>query len=245
MENIDHQTGAPQPHDPAARELLRTATERNYHWPPNFGGFAADLHYRNGTLALQGRVRAPGPRAIQLDLPDAPTEDLVWLRSEIASLIGHRLHRDFAQGDGRYGITADPDDGHPFGQRVRLHGDPLRSSYRIRDGMLRQATRHLSERFFTLTVSAVQPLDQDHSVAQQYSVVHFAATDGRLIRSDVYTDHYVKLGGIWLLSTRRLLAADDGGLRVRDLEFTHLRLLDSNDSPLHPEEFDRLRAKHR
>ncbi|HEU4326768.1 MAG TPA: DUF3386 family protein [Roseiflexaceae bacterium] len=246
MASPDHQIGVPQPNDPAARQLLREATERNYHWPSDFGGFAADLRYRNGALALEGRVSAPGPRAIQLDLPGAPAEELAWLRGEVASLIGHRLHRDFAQGDGRYGITAEPDDGHPFGRRVRLHGDPLRSSYRIRDGMLRQATRHLSERFFTLCVSEVQLLGADHYVAQQYSVVHFAATDGRLIRSDVYTDHYVSINNIWLLGTRQLLAADDGGLRMRVLEFANLRLLEGDSSAeLAPQEYDQMRAKRR
>lgn len=239
----DEPRGAPRPDDPAARALLQTATERNYRWPPGFGGFAAALRYRDDQRALAGRVHAPSPRALRVELPEADAPTAAWIQTELASLIGHRLHRPFAQGDGRYGVTAAPDDGHPFGQRVELHGDPLRSSYRIRDGVLRQASRVVGERCFTLSVHALQPLGPEQSLACHYSVAHFDGASGRLIRSDVYQDHYVKLDGVWLPALRQVLTADDSGLLVRVLELSEHRLLAAQPDTLAPEEYDRLRAK--
>lgn len=232
-----------QPNDEAARMLLRAATERNYHWPPEVAGFAATVHYRDGEHAYAGHVDAPGPRDLRLDLPQASAEDVRWCETELRSLVGHRLHRTFEQGDGRYGITAEPQGAHPFGQLIRLHGDPNQSSYRVADGMLREANRTAGQRHFTLSVHAVKLLGQDQYIAQHYSVLHFANDGGQLIRADVYTDDYTEVEGVWLPVIRRVVAGGEQGLRARELVFSQHVVY---RTPLHgaePETYDQLRAK--
>lgn len=229
--------------DHETRKLLRTATERNYHWPPEVTGFAATVGYFNGSGTLNGQLDAASPRELKLALPEAAPEDLRWCETELRSMIGHRLFRTFEQGDGRYQMSLESSDEHPFGLLIRLHGDPNQSSYRVSDGMLRQANRTAGPRHFTLSVHSVKLLDEEHYIAQNYSVLHFANDGGQLIRADVYTDDYTEVDGVWLPCLRRIVSADDHGLHTRELRFSHHAIHRAPSTDTQPEAYDQLRAK--
>ncbi len=154
-----------------ARQVLRDAIERNYHWPAGVRGFSSRIVVCEEGDQQEGDIYAPSSQAIRIALTDAAPERIHWIETEIRSIIGHRLYRTFEQGDGRYTLSFGDSGLHPAGQTILVHGDPRNSRYRVKEGMLREAYRHVGERYFTLSVQGVQHLDHKdrRKTLQRYS----------------------------------------------------------------------------
>jgi hypothetical protein len=216
--------------DPQARALLHNATERSYRLPSDFPGFAAQIAVQIDADTWTGSVEGRTPQSITVTLagtaPDAASK---WARKELSSIIGHRWPTPFAQRDGRYTLTADMTP-HPLGTRIDLHGDPLRSHYRVRDGQIRLVHRTMGEQSFTITMLGHTHLPDGRTLPAQFVVVFRAAEGKALLRTDAYIDTFTDVAGCWLPECRQIVHADQAGMRVSTMTLHDHRLLDGGAS---------------
>lgn len=209
--------------EPAARELIRQAFESTYRWNPAFKGFAAGLRIQDAGQVAEGSVTVALPETVTVTLPDADVQK--WAEGQIGMMAVHRGPRSFEQSDGRHVLTLGPEDHHPFGRLVLIHGDGMNSRYRILDRHIRQINRSMGPVRFTINVEeALQTPDGTH-LTTRYTVYYFHPQDGALKQVDSITDQHTVIEGTYLPGLRRVISAVDGDVRVRLMELTGHRLL--------------------
>lgn len=221
--------------DPAAHALLRGAHEATYHYAPDFPGFRATIRYTltgaAGTRAT-GTARMRSPRDLTLDIA-ADEADWQWLRQELGSMVGHRWHAPYGEGDGRYTQTLGPDDAHPYGRLIRIHDDRFDSSYRVRDGQIARIERRMGPLRFTIHIQDRVFIAGDRegrALPTHFTVAYWHVEQGRLVRTDIYRDAYVAVAGLQLPASRLVVTADDTGLTYRELRLTAHELLTGEDT---------------
>jgi hypothetical protein len=166
-----------------------------------------------------------GSRAV--DLTTADDENLAaWAKQEIASIAGHRWPTDYAQSDGRWTLTIEKAQDSPMGQLVTVHGDPFQSSYRVRDGRLFQVTRQMGETRFTISTLDYTTSADGRFLPAEFVVNYWNVEDGRLTRSDAYSDRYETVNDVTIPSYRRVVSAADQGLVAREVILSNITLLD-------------------
>lgn len=131
---VSHITAArveqPTPDDPHARRLLQCALGAFQKWPEGFVGFSAVVRCQEGDREIAGDVRVFAGGRVEMSLPDLTLR----ARAETAllAIAQARTPCFFKDGDGRFPISFEPDDGHPLGRRVRVHlGGGAWRAYRI------------------------------------------------------------------------------------------------------------------
>jgi ketosteroid isomerase-like protein len=209
-----------------ADELLRAAHETAHRWPAGFRGFRAGLRYATAELVAEGAVAVRRGPDVQLEI-DLPDDDRRSLQHELSSLAGHRWERPYEEGDGRLEKQVHADDGHPLGRLVELD-DKMDSAYRVGDGRLNAITRTHGGTRFTIAIQGRAEAPDGRTVSNAFTVLHWA--DGRLVRSDAYTDEFAAVGGLLLPRVRQVVTARDEGLSVRRLELHDHELIAGEDA---------------
>jgi hypothetical protein len=207
----------------AVTATLQDALARAYRYPPGFGGFAAELVVAQGEGSWSGAVEIASPADVRVAV-DAPDDVAEFARAELASIAGHRWGGPEGAADAPSTPVAAGEDA-VTGLQVRLDGDPLDSSYRLRGGHVAAVERRLGERRFTITVQTRTPVADGRAVPTAFTVAWWDVATGRLVRSDAYTDAFVDVDGLPLPSLRRIVTADDDGVRGRELVLSSHRLL--------------------
>ena len=215
--------------DPTAHTILRAAHEGGYRFPLEFPGFTADIVASEGrdkgAARMCGSVSVSGPRAVDLITTDQG--DLAeWAKQEVASIAGHRWPVDYAQSDGRWTLSIEGDQHSPLGRLITVHDDPFHSSYRVRDSRLFQVTRQMGATRFTISNFHFTTSADGRVLPTAFVVNYWNAEDGRLTRSDAYTDRYEMIDGVLTPSYRHVLSATDDGLIAREVMLSNITLLD-------------------
>jgi hypothetical protein len=213
----------------AAHEVLRRAHERGYHFPQNFAGFSATIRYIHDNALFTGTLEVHSPGKIQFNL-DADAQELSWLRREIGSLCGHRWYAPYEEGDGRYELELSRDEHHPSGDLITFHSDPYNSSYRVRDGAIKQVNRTLGNQRFSINIQAHTPIREGLFLPAYFTVMFWSVEDTRLLRTAIYHDRYIEVGNVFLPAQRQVLLADDAGQTIRHLELSEHRVLGGTPS---------------
>lgn len=216
--------------DPKARAILEGATAQSYKLPLGFPGFQGDLTVAIDTESWHGRVVAYTPRHVSVTLPNAEAQ--AWAEREIQSILGHRWPTPFAERDGRYTLTLG-DTRHPLGVRIDLHGDPLRSHYRVCDDRITQVHRVMAEQHFTINILDVQHVCDGRHLPKHFTVVFREANSGQLVRMNAYTDRYAYVANCRLPALRRVLVTQAAGLRTYVMEVSNHRLLHEDGANAH------------
>lgn len=116
--------------DPLARRLLQRAQGALQKWPEGLRGFEARVRCRDEARDIVGEVRVFAGGVVESTLPAGALR--AWAEAALRSLARARTPCFFKDGDGRFPITLDPDDGHPRGRCVRVHaGEGTVRAYRI------------------------------------------------------------------------------------------------------------------
>lgn len=212
--------------DPAAHDVLRGAHEGLYRYPVGFAGFAAAVVLEQDGTATRGTVTVRSPRDVTIEIAADETAT-GWIRQEVGSLAGHRWSSPYEAGDGRWALSLDPLDDHPLGPRVRIHGDPFDSSYRVHDGRIAQVDRRMGNVRFSITMQAHVAAVDGRALPAHFTVAYWDVGQDRLTRADTYSDRYAAVAGISLPAERRVVSADDAGVTVRRLLLTDHALLTS------------------
>jgi hypothetical protein len=198
----------------AADDLLRRAFERSYRYPEGLAGVVARLRVED----TDGRRDA----TVELRPGTAPVVEGAVVAGEVAHelgmLAGHRWHRTYEESDGRWEKTLRAD-GHPLGDLIELD-DPMRSSYRVRDGEITTITRTHGGLRFTIVVQERLAAPDGRSISRSFSALYWDDGSDRIVRADVFTDDYVVVDGLPLPRSRRIVCGTDAGLRTRVLELS-------------------------
>jgi len=217
METYTRQTGqAVAVHDdPEARELLQRAFARTSRWRADFHGFTAALMVNDNGVQHQGTVQVTMPRSI--DVTVAEPELQQWAQQQLAMMAGHRGYRAFDQADGKYTLTLGPQEAHPLGRLVSIHGDGMNSRYRVRDERICQIQRSMERVKFTINIEDTMTTRDDKVLTTRFTVYYFAPSTGQLTQVESFVDDYCEVGGIVLPRARRVTFADNGEARMREV----------------------------
>jgi hypothetical protein len=209
--------------DSNARDLLRQAFEKTARWPANFGGFSASLLCHDDGVEHWGTVTVTMPRTVDVSLPEAGLQQ--WAQQQLAMLAGHRAYRSFDQADGKYVLTLGPQDAHPLGWLVNIYGDGMNSRYRVRDDRICQIQRSMERVKFTINIEDTMTTRDGKILTTRFTVYYFAPDNGRLTQVESFVDDYVEVQGITLPQSRRVIFAEHGEVRVRQLTLSQQTLL--------------------
>jgi hypothetical protein len=209
--------------DPDARELLQRAFDRTSRWRADFAGFTAILVVNDDGAEHQGTVAITMPRAVEVKLSEAGLQQ--WAQQQLAMMAGHRAYRSFDQADGKYVLTLGPDEAHPLGRLVFIHGDGMNSRYRVRDERICQIQRAMERVQFTINIEDTTTTHDDKVLTTRFSVYYFSPSTGQLTQVESFVDDYVEVQGVVLPRARRITFAEQGAARVRELRLSDHGLL--------------------
>ncbi len=209
--------------DPAARDLLRRAFGSTYRWGAAFKGFSARLRVEEAGRVVDGSASVILPESITVSLSDPELQK--WAEGQVGMMAVHRGHRTFDEADGRHTLTLGPEDGHPLGRFLQIHGDGMNSRYRIAGDRIRQINRTMGPVRFTINVEDSLTMPDGRHLTTRYTVYYFRPADGSIKQVDSITDHHAVVDGVYLPETRRLISGSDGEVRVRLMTFSDHKLL--------------------
>lgn len=214
--------------DSAAHRMLRRAYEASYRFPEGFGGFTAALYYawdaecRSGTL----EVRSPSDIRITGSVEDADGR----LRRELSSIVGHRWPLSYDEADGRHRLSLETEE-HPLGTLVRVEDDGMDSAYRIQSGHIQQIERSVGGKRFSINIQERSYTGDGRALPAHFCAVYWKINGGgaqeRLVRTDIYRDKYMPVGGVYLPLNRRVVTAADSGTSIWQVMLRDHRLLES------------------
>ena len=201
--------------DPQARELLQRAFERTSRWTASFAGFSAALIANDNGVEHHGTVQVTLPRTVEVTLPEASLQQ--WAQQQLAMLAGHRAYRAFDQSDGKYTLTLGPDEPHPLGRLIAIHGDGMNSRYRVKDDHICQIQRSMERVKFTINIEGARSTADGRVLTTRFTVYYFSPSTGQLTQVESFADDYIEVSGVVLPKSRRVTFADNGEARVREL----------------------------
>ena len=185
--------------DSAAHRMLRRAYEASYRFPEGFGGFSAALYYAWDTESRSGTVEVRSPSDIRItgSVEDADGR----LRRELSSIVGHRWPLSYDEADGRHRLSLDPEE-HPLGTLVRVEDDGMDSTYRIQGGHIQQIERSVGGKRFSINIQERNHTGDGRALPAHFCTIYWEtngdATAKRLVRTDIYRDKYMPVGGVYL-----------------------------------------------
>jgi hypothetical protein len=217
METYTRQTAQaiPVQDDSNARELLHRAFDRTSRWKDDFVGFTAALIAHDNGVEHCGTVQVTMPRSVDVTIAEPSLQQ--WAQQQLAMMAGHRAYRAFDQADGKYVLTLGPEEAHPLGRLVYIHGDGMSSRYRVRDERICQIQRSMERVKFTINIEDTITTLDDKVLTTRFTVYYFAPSTGQLTQVESFADDYCEVDGIVLPKARRVTFADNGEARVREL----------------------------
>jgi uncharacterized protein DUF3386 len=201
--------------DPNARELLHRAFDRTARWRADFVGFTAALIANDNGVEHRGTVKVTLPRAIEVSLPEAALQQ--WTQQQLAMMAGHRAYRAFDQADGKYILTLGPEEAHPLGRLVFIHGDGMNSRYRVMDERICQIQRSMERVKFTINIDDSMTTRDGKVLTTRFTVYYFSPSTEQLTQVESFADDYTEVRGVVLPKARRVTFADKGETKVREL----------------------------
>lgn len=200
--------------NPAAHELMRRAYEAAYRFPQGFEGFGASVYYARDLESWAGSVEVSSPSNVRFGDTLGGADGR--LGQELASIVGHRWPAPYEEADGRHRLTLDSSE-HPLGRLVRVEDDGMDSSYRVQGGHISQVNRSVGGLRFSIHIQERTFTGGGRALPVHFCVVYWDVTEGRVVRTDIYRDGYIPVGGIHLPLSRRITTADDSGITTRQI----------------------------
>jgi hypothetical protein len=201
--------------DPNARELLQRAFDRTARWRADFVGFKAALIVNDDGVEHHGTVDVTMPRTVEVSIAEPSLQE--WAEQQLAMMAAHRAYRSFDQSDGKYVLTLGPEEAHPLGRLIYIHGDGMSSRYRIKDERICQIQRSMERVKFTINIEDTITTPDDKVLTTRFTVYYFSPSTGQLTQVESFADDYTEVRGVVLPKARRVTFADQGEARVREL----------------------------
>ena len=227
-------TGARLPEDvqddPVARQFLQEVHARMYKWPAAFAGYRAVLTVQEEERLWHGEATVQPQQAVDVQL-DSDESVRAWVHESLSTQAMHLADIPFAQGDGRYVLTFDPQETgtgrHPRGVRVLLHGGRLASWYRIQEQRYSQIGRTAPDGTRRInTIERYEAAADGRLYATHYILAHFPAHGASLVGLASYVNEFVEhQPGLLLPSRRTIWQVEGGRTRARVIALSTHRVL--------------------
>jgi hypothetical protein len=201
--------------DVNARELLHRAFDRTARWRADFVGFTAALIVNDDGVEHHGTAQVTMPRSVEVTIAEPGLQQ--WAQQQLAMMVGHRAYRAFDQSDGKYVLTLGPEEAHPLGRLIYIHGDGMNSRYRVRDERICQIQRSMERVKFTINIDDSMTTGDGQVLTTRFTVYYFSPSTGQLTQVESFMDDYTEVRGVVLPKARRVTFADNGEARVRAL----------------------------
>jgi len=202
--------------DPKA--LLREAREARASWE-KFPGFVAKVKVQTTAGEQSGEIKVSATGDVELVGMNLADEKQVL--TTLRSLIGHRLAEESEDDNVAYEEEAA---GHPLGQRMQFQGESeMASSYRVRDGVIREVNRQSKTGRFTISVMEVRRNPEGKYLPGVYSV-SFWNSDGSLKSSTFVNETWVRVGHLDLPATLERVSVSGAEHRNLRIEFVDHKL---------------------
>jgi hypothetical protein len=213
--------------DPVAWNMLRDTRQTRYYFIENFAGFTSDVVVNDNGKIAEAVVNYDVGKGADLQFKGEHDAEKPWALQMVLNIIGHRRGGDFSKGDGRHPITFAEDDHSPAGRRVLLN-DPMKGSYRIRNGRVTEVDRTAGDHF---TISIVEEIlaGEGRYLPRHFTVTYFDPRSGAVKRTETFTDEYKQIQGVWFPASRRVLVAEDGEVVTRIIEFHNPQIRFNNN----------------
>lgn len=205
--------------DVNARELLHRAFDRTARWRADFVGFTAALIANDDGVEHHGTVQVTMPRSVEVTVAEPGLQQ--WAQQQLAMMVGHRAYRAFDQSDGKYVLTLGPEEAHPLGRLIYIHGDGMNSRYRVRDERICQIQRSMERVKFTINIDDSMTTSDSKVLTTRFTVYYFSPSTGQLTQVESFVDDYIEVRGVMLPKGRRVTFADNGEARVRELTLSN------------------------
>ncbi len=202
---------------------LAQAVRRPYRWPARLAGFGATVLVHEAAGVHLARLEVRGARDVALQ-GSLPASLLAWSLRELRTVVLQHWPGGSTEVDGAAGlVVADDEPNHPLGTRLSV-GDPLRSSFRVRDGRITEVVRQTQGEVTRIAVLGwvpVGPVDfgQDGELLPTVVVTTYSdPVTGGLQAMETAETSWITVDGVSLPAHRRVVRQDAGGCVARELE---------------------------
>jgi hypothetical protein len=201
-----------------------------YKWPATFAGYRAVLTVQEEERLWHGEATVQPPQAVVVQL-DSDESVRAWVHESLSTQAMHLADIPFAQGDGRYVLTFDPQETgtgrHPRGVRVLLHGGRLASWYRIQEQRYSQIGRTAPDGTRRInTIERYEAAADGRLYTTHYILAHFPAHGASLVGLASYVNEFVEhQPGLLLPSRRTIWQVEGGRTRARVIALSAHRVL--------------------
>ena len=212
-----------------ARNLLTEAFENTARWQDDFPGFSAHLRVYFNNTEFEGMAEVRGPKEVSVSLPDETVKK--WVHNQLAMIAAHRVPRNFEQSDGKHILTLGPEDGHPLGRKLQIHGDGFDSYYRIKEGKLTQINRKMHQIAFTINVEESTCTLEGKYLTTKYTVYYRSPEGNELKNTESIMDTHVRVGFSDLPAGRQVISFENGDVVIHRIILEDHRLLSRSFEP--------------
>ncbi|HLO98965.1 MAG TPA: DUF3386 family protein, partial [Fimbriimonas sp.] len=202
-----------------AYRALEVATESRESLRQGTSAWATKFTATNGTSTIGGSVTwsGTGMASISFDMPENSYTKHV--NTQLTSLFAHRTDRPFWVGEGRHAITwgADTDQ---WGRKVIVK-DNMNSSYRLKDGRIRQVVRTFGEEELTLNITKIKELPGGQTITTEFISQSRNIKSGELTTDLLYKDDFKQFGSEWLPVQRTVTGKVRGSTILMKVKFAN------------------------
>jgi hypothetical protein len=184
------------------RETVRRALARRYTWDATFPGFKGEAQLTQpGQSPVRARFVVGRDLSVRVEASDAAAK--AALTNEISSFVTMRkdVPFDVTYAETTFVKDAPRADGAVV---VTAAGDPLATSYAIRDGRIVEVSRSLGRVSYLARDRATLSTEDGRDLSVEYDVVYRSTADGADLAVERTRDSYAKVGRYWLPSGRRV-----------------------------------------
>lgn len=212
--------------DPLAYRALESAVESRETMRSGGAGWNVDFKATNGQDALNGTATWPGKGLPALAFGGQENSYTKHVSGQLSSLFMHRMSRNFWEGDGASVITW-TDDTNALGRKI-LVADRFNSSYRLKDGRIRQVVRTIGKETLTLDITEIKETGNGRYLTTRFLSESHDAKSGELADKLEYWDTFKFENGEWLPAQRKLQGTAHGSQIMMAVEFGPFRKLDDS-----------------
>ncbi len=209
--------------NPEARKVLEKAFNLTWRWPAGFPGFSSKIRVLEGGGGSVGQLEVDSDGKVQLELNPSDHKD--WLQSQIEMVVVHRRGRRFEESDGKHILGLAPDDQHPLGRTIRIHGDGMNSFYRVKNDRITQINRKNKRVQFTINVEESRETSDGRHLTTRHTVFYFNPATGALRTVECFADEHKEIDGVYLPSARTVNLVEGGQVATRRVLFTDHKLV--------------------
>jgi hypothetical protein len=204
--------------NPEATKLLSQARAARALWS-KFPGFTANVTVTVNGQTHQGTVQVTEKGKVSVS--DLPEKEAAWCKGVLGSAVAHRLSS--GEEPEMACVFGDEEIHHPLGRLVRVTGDDMGSSYRIRDQQIMMVNRQMGKMRFSITMLENQRNEEGKYLPHACSVHYWDAKTGELTKTESHFQAWNRQQGIDLPTMIRVITVDKG-VDSREIALSHFKL---------------------